>query len=139
MKQRIPSLRSRQTKYRVLSTSLEKKVGIQLGSIQEKDAKKIAEKTKDMKVVSLNKIGEIIQEIKAKRIDAAIIEDTVARGYAEKQKDLEFHVIASDSPQGSAIAFPKGSKHVADFNRVLKKMKDSGELSALVKKWFDKK
>lgn len=38
---------------------------------------------------------------------------------------------------GSAIAFPKGSSRVADFNGVLAQMKQSGEIENLVKKWFE--
>lgn len=109
------------------------KVGVQLGSIQEKEAKKF----KDVKLAPLNKTSEIIQEIKAGRIKAAIIEDTIAKGFIANNSDLEFKTIPNTEASGSAIAFPKGSKRVADFNRVLQKMKDSGELESLVKKWFE--
>lgn len=110
-----------------------KKVGVQLGSIQETAAKEM----QGVNIVSLNKIGDIIQEIKAGRIDAAIIEDTVAKGYTASNNDLEFNTIPQTESAGSAIAFPKGSALVGDFNKELKKMKDSGELDNLVKKWFD--
>lgn len=113
-----------------------KKVGVQLGSIQEGDTKKIAETVKDIQIKSLNRIPEIVQEVKAKRIDAAIVENTVAQGFIQANPDLEFNVIPTTGPSGSAIAFPKGSPRVADFNRVLAKMKQSGELDALAKKWF---
>lgn len=110
-----------------------KKVGVQLGSIQEKEAKKF----KDVKLASLNKTSEIIQEIKSGRIKAAIIEDTIAKGFIANNSDLEFKTIPNTEASGSAIAFPKGSKRVADFNRILQKIKDSGELESLVKKWFE--
>ncbi|MDX2272622.1 MAG: transporter substrate-binding domain-containing protein [Cyanobacteriota bacterium] len=114
-----------------------KKVGVQLGTIQEGDAKDIAEKDTTVQVVSLNKVGEIVQEIKAGRIDAAIIEDTVAAGFTTSNPDLEFNVIPSEGPSGSAVAFPKGSDAlVAEFNKVLAEMKESGELEKLVLKWF---
>ena len=111
-------------------------VGVQLGSIQEGDAKKIAEKVPGMKVKQLNKVPDIIQEIKSKRIDAAIVEDTVAKGFTESNPDLAFNVIPSEGPSGSAVAFPKGSALVADFNKALEKMKASGELKTLAAKWF---
>ncbi|MBL0386460.1 transporter substrate-binding domain-containing protein [Tumebacillus sp. ITR2] len=110
-----------------------KKVGVQLGSIQEGDAKKMD----GLNIVSLNKIGDIVQELKSGRIDAAIIEDTVAKGYTAANTDLEFNTITSTEPAGSAVAFPKGSALVGDFNKELKKLKDSGELDNLIKKWFD--
>jgi His/Glu/Gln/Arg/opine family amino acid ABC transporter permease subunit len=114
-----------------------KTVGVQLGTIQEQNAKKIAEKN-PMQLKQLNKVPDIIQEIKARRIDAAIVEDTVAKGFIQSNSELEFNEIASEEQSGSAIAFPKGSKLVALFNPVLAKMKDSGELDALAKQWFSK-
>ncbi len=110
-----------------------KRVGVQLGSIQEEAAQKF----KDVKLVSLNKTAEIIQEVKAGRIQAAIIEDTIAKGFIANNPDLEFNTIPNTEAAGSAIAFPKGSKRINDFNRVLKQMKESGELESLVKKWFE--
>ncbi len=110
-----------------------KEVGVQLGSTQETAAKEF----KNVKLKSLNKTSEIIQEVKAKRIEAAIIEDTIAKGFINNNPDLEFTTIPNAGEAGSAIAFPKGSPLVADFNRVLAQMKQSGEIEKLVVKWFE--
>lgn len=118
------------------STLAGKRVGVQLGSIQEGAAQELAEADPSIEVVALNKIGEMIQEIKSGRIDAAIIEDTVAAGFTASNPDLEFSVIPSDGPSGSAVAFPKGSDLVEDFNRVLAELAANGEIEALVVKWF---
>jgi ABC-type amino acid transport substrate-binding protein len=109
-----------------------KKVAVQLGSIQEEAAKEM----KGVNVVPLNKTGEIIQEVKAGRVDAAIIEDTVAKGFVEANPDLEFNTIPNTEAAGSAIAFPKGSDKTAKFTEALKGMKESGQIEELVKKWF---
>ncbi|GAB1543950.1 ABC transporter permease subunit [Scytonema sp. NUACC21] len=114
-----------------------KTVGVQLGTIQEQNAKKIAQKVPNLQLKQLNKVPEAIQEIKSKRIDAAIVEDTVAKGFAQANSDLEFNIIPSaEEETGSAIAFPKGSPLVEPFNKVLQQMKDSGELEKLATKWF---
>ena len=55
-----------------------KKVGVQLGSIQQEAVKKMA----GVQAIPLNKIPDIIQEVKSNRIAAGVIEDTVAAGYA---------------------------------------------------------
>ncbi len=115
-----------------------KKVGVQLGTIQEKNAQTIAKKVAGMQVKQLNKVPDIIQEIRAKRIDAAIVEDTVAQGFIQSNPDLEYAAIASEEQSGSAIAFPKGSKLVEPFNKVLYKMKGDNELETLAKQWFSK-
>ena len=112
-----------------------KKVGVQLGSTQEKAAKKF----KSVNLESLNKTAEIIQEVKSKRIDGAILKNTIAQGFIASNPDLEFNIIPTTEAAGSAIAFPKGSKQVDSFNRVLKEMKDSGDIERLVKKWFENK
>lgn len=116
-----------------------KKVAVQLGATQEKSAKDIAKKVEGMEVISLNKVGDIIQEIKSGRVDAAIVEDTVAKGYAQANSDLEFNVIPNEGESGSAIAFPKGSPLVAEFDKVIKELLESGEIDKLVVQWFEKK
>lgn len=109
-----------------------KRVGVQLGSTQETAAKEF----KGVTIVPLNRTGEIIQEVKSQRIDAAIIEDTIATGFIANNPDLEFNTIENTGEAGSAIAFPKGSALVTDFNRVLQQMQGSGEIERLVNKWF---
>jgi arginine/lysine/histidine transporter system substrate-binding protein len=64
-------------------------VGVQLGSIQEELANKLVEETPSIQLSPLNRINEIVQELKSGRIDAAIIEDTVAEGFLANNPDLE--------------------------------------------------
>lgn len=109
-----------------------KTVGVQLGTIQEEAANEI----EGANVMPLNRINELVQELKAGRIDAAIIEDTVAKGYVGANPDLIFTTIENEGPSGSAVAFPKDSPLVSEFDRVLQSMKDSGEIDRLVEKWF---
>ncbi|WP_071395692.1 transporter substrate-binding domain-containing protein [Bacillus tuaregi] len=113
----------------------DKKVGAQLGSIQEEKAKELAEST-GYSYESRNRIPELIQEILAGRLDAAIIEDTVAKGYLEETKDL-VGVTIEDADGGYAIAFPKGSELREAFNAELRKMIENGEVDQIIKKWFD--
>ena len=112
-------------------------VGVQLGSIQEGELKEQAETIEGITVEPRNKISELVQEIKAGRIDAAIIEDTVAKGYIQNNPDLEFATVESDEAAGSAIAFPKGSELQAEFDRVLDQMEENGTLDELVNRWFE--
>lgn len=113
-----------------------KTVGVQLGSIQEGKADEIKE-TVAITVENRNRIPELIQEIKAGRFDAAIIEDTVAKGFFENDKELVGFTISDDPEEaGSAIAFPKNSELTEKFNKELQKMKENGELQELVVKWF---
>lgn len=114
----------------------DKTVGVQLGSIQEGKAEEINE-TVAIKVENRNRIPELIQELKAGRFDAIIIEDTVAKGYLDKESDLTSFTISDDPEEaGSAIAFPKDSDLTEKFNQELKEMKENGELQELIVKWF---
>ena len=111
-----------------------KKVGVQLGSIQQEAVKKMA----GVQLAPLNKIPDIIQEVKSNRLAAGVIEDTVATGYAAANPDLEFNTIPNTEESGSAIAFPKGSTLVPEFNRILQQMKASGKIQELATKWFSR-
>lgn len=114
-----------------------KTVGVQLGSIQEGEAQEKAETISEMVVESRNKISELVQELKAGRLDAAIIEDTVAKGYIQNNPDLQFSTIPSGGESGSAIAFPKGSPIAAEFDQALTELKASGELDGMIQVWFE--
>ncbi|UVI30062.1 ABC transporter substrate-binding protein/permease [Paenibacillus spongiae] len=109
-----------------------KRVGVQLGSTQEK----VANEIKNASVLKLNRIPDLIQEIKSGRLDAAIIEDAVALDYTSAN-DLKLNMIpAAAGDEGYAIAFPKGSALTGEFNRVLEEMKSDGTLQAITDKWF---
>lgn len=114
-----------------------KTVGVQAGSIQEGKAEEIKEKV-DIKIENRNRIPELVQEMKSGRFDAAIIEDTVAKGFFEQDKEMTGFVVDDTNAEeaGSAIAFPKGSELTAEFNRVLNEMKENGEVDKLIVKWF---
>lgn len=118
-----------------------KTVGAQLGSTQEEAVKTMNQEAAKQKkpainLVTRNRVSELIQEIKANRIDAAIVEDTVAQGYTGVYPDLQFSVIENNEG-GYAIAFPKGSTLVAPFNQVLATMEKDSSLERLAKKWFE--
>ncbi|PFK45960.1 ABC transporter substrate-binding protein [Bacillus cereus] len=114
----------------------DKKVGVQTGSIQEEKAEEF-KKQINFQVEDRDRIPEIVQEIQAGRFDAAILEDTVAKNYLEKMKDLQGIEIKEDPKEvGAAIALPKNSDKTAEFNKVIKKMQENGEMDKLVKKWF---
>lgn len=113
-----------------------KKIAVQTGSIQEMYAQELAKKLQGLQIVSLNKIGEMVEEVKTGRVDAAIIEDTVAIGFIEANPQLAYKTVEETGANGSAVAFPKGSKHVEEFNQVIKKMQENGEMDKLIKKWF---
>ncbi|MDV2683241.1 transporter substrate-binding domain-containing protein [Alkalihalophilus lindianensis] len=111
-------------------------VGVQLGSIQEGEAEDLAEEI-GFEVEKRDRIPELIQELLAGRLDAILMEDTVADGYMESQSGLAQFEVPSEELAGSAIAFPKGSELREPFNEKLNEMIDSGLMDELIIKWFD--
>ncbi|WP_214872693.1 transporter substrate-binding domain-containing protein [Exiguobacterium sp. s140] len=110
-----------------------KKIGVQTASIQENIAK---EQAPDAELVSLNKIPEIVQELNTGRIDAMVIEDTVAQKYLDQDDSFYTFALKEDGEKGSAAAFKLDDELRDQFNEELNKMMESGEIDELVKKWF---
>lgn len=111
-----------------------KKIGVQLGTIQEEGVKKLSE-TMDLEMKTLDKVPSLIQELKSGRIDAVYLDKTVGEGYI-KELDLAGFDDESEGTPGMAIAFPKDSELVEEFNKVIEKMKENGELEKLEEKWL---
>lgn len=110
-----------------------KKLGVQLGSSHETLAKKWTASMPELSIISLNKGGELVQELKNGRIEAVLTDDTVAHKVATSTPGVK--VVLLDVPgEYYAIALPKGSALVAPINEVLKAMK--GEITTLESKWF---
>lgn len=110
-----------------------KKVGVALASVQEKRAKKIP----GIIIETRTNNSDLIEEIKIGRLDAALLESTVAPGFVAQNPQLEYHIVPNLAPLGYAIAFPKGSPLRDRFNSVLTQMKQRGEIEQLAKKWLN--
>ncbi|MBD2860402.1 ABC transporter substrate-binding protein/permease [Paenibacillus oceani] len=113
-----------------------KLIGTQLGSVQDQYAQTIP----GIQLKKLNKIADLIQELNSRRMDAAIVEDAVAIEMVRANPNLVLNFLpVSEQDNGYAIAFPKQSELVDDFNRILREMKESGQLQQLTDKWFEEK
>jgi len=109
------------------------KIGAQLGTPNETMAQKWTETVPGLSVISLNKGGDLVQELKNGRIQAAIMGDNIAYRIAKSTPGLK--VIAIDTPSKDiAIAFPKGSSLVGPVNDALKNMK--GDIEQITQKWI---
>lgn len=111
----------------------DKKVGAQLGSTNEGLAHKLAKEKQGLSVVSLGKIGELVQELKNGRIQAIVVEDTIAHKIAASTPGLKT-VVLEVGEEPAAIVFPKGSPLVEPTNKALKEMK--GDIEKMEAKWF---
>ncbi len=108
-------------------------IGAQEGTIQ---AEAVAE-LDDTTLVTMAKVGELIQGLKAGTLAAIVVERNVAEKYIASNPDLLLGDTVPTETAGSAIAFPKGSPYTEQFDAVLQEMKDNGEIKALIQQWFD--
>lgn len=112
-----------------------KRVGVQLGTIQEDGANKIKEETVDFELKAVDNANILIQELLSNRIDVAYMDKTVALGYIAEQDLVGFDDPTSSSP-GMAVAFPKGSDLIDEVNAAIEKAEESGKLQELKDKWL---
>lgn len=115
-----------------------KKVGTQLGSSLEQVAQTLAENTAGMQVKSLNRVGEIVQELKNGRIDAILIEESVAKQIATQSKKGLKVVVLDLEGEAPAVVFPKGSDLVQPVNKAISELEEEGVISKLAQKWLDR-
>ena len=109
-----------------------KKIGVQLGTIQEIEARAI----KGATVVPNESTVNIILDLKAGKIDAIILEKAVATEYMKKNPEME---IFDEKPAsiGMAMAIDKGKNPelIKQINAELKKMRENGKYDELIKKY----
>lgn len=82
---------------------------------------------------------QIIEEIKAGRIDVFVAEKIITESILEVNDTLSSVGFESslDDVSGNAIAFSKDSEYVESFNNALQTLKDNGTLDELIEKWFN--
>lgn len=112
-----------------------KKLGVQLGTIQEDGANKIKKDTVDFEIKAVDSANVLIQELLSNRIDVAYMDKAVAEGFIAEQNLVGFDDTTSSSP-GMAVAFPKGSELTEKVNEVLKEAEENGKLQELKDKWL---
>lgn len=110
-----------------------KKIGVQLGSSHETMAKKWETQYPTLSIVSLNKIGDLVQELKNGRIDGVLIGDTEANKIAALTIGIKA-VPLDVQGESFVIAFPKGSALVSPTNEALKTLKP--DIKQIEQKWM---
>ncbi|GEL77536.1 transporter substrate-binding domain-containing protein [Tenuibacillus multivorans] len=110
-----------------------KKVGVQLGTIQQEGAETLQEDY-DFELQPMDEATYLIQELKTGRIDVAYMDKTVAEGFIEEQDLAGFDDPTTSSP-GMAVAFPKDSELEGDVSAVIDQFLEDGTIAELEAKW----
>lgn len=108
-----------------------KKVGVQLSSIQENIAK---EQIPDPQIISLSKLSNIVMDLKNGNIDAAIVETPVAKGYVDLFPELAIaDVEIFEETGGSAVAIKKGNQSLVDaVNKTIQRVESEGLMDKFI-------
>lgn len=113
-------------------------LGAQTGSIQETLALSLKDAGTITEVQSMNRIPELVEEMKSGRIDAIIIENMIVPNYLEKNENfVMYDIFSEEAEKGSAIALKQGSELTAQINEVIAQMKENGEMDKLAETWFN--
>ncbi|AQR97872.1 ABC transporter substrate-binding protein [Clostridium saccharoperbutylacetonicum] len=107
-----------------------KKIGVQKGSIQEGIAKDNFDADK---IKSLDKVPDLILDLKNKKVDAVLVESTVADITVQKNPGIAIasNLEVKDPDGGCAVAMKKGSDLKAEVNKTLKKLQDENKIKQL--------
>ncbi len=110
-----------------------KKIGVQLGTVQEMAAKKIEGVT----VVPAEEMVSAILYLKSGKVDAVLTDSSIGYGYLKKNEDLKDFLSEPDGSEGFSLAFDKGkhSELIKKINQALQDMKKDGSYDKLLKKY----
>ena len=109
----------------------DKKLGVQLGSIQEE----IGAEIKGAKLSSLPLVTALIQELKTNKVNALILEKPVAAAYAKANPELMVveGIEMIDDAGGSAVAIGKNNLNLQKkINEILAKVKEENLLETWI-------
>lgn len=110
-----------------------KKIGVQLGTLQENTAKAI----KNAQVQSNKDLNMAVLALKNNKIDAIIADQDTAKGFLAENPELVSFYQETDGGEGFSFAFDK-NKHkeiIEIFNKGIDKTKADGFYDSLIKKY----
>lgn len=110
-----------------------KKIGVQLGTLQENTAKAI----KNAQVQSNKDLNMAVLALKNNKIDAIIADQDTAKGFLAENPELVSFYQETDGGEGFSFAFDKNKhKEILEiFNKGIDKTKADGFYDSLIKKY----
>ncbi len=111
-------------------------LGVQMGTIYESELKKIQEINTKLKIHSLNKVPDLLQDLWLKRISGIVVGDIEAKTLVRKYPQLTC-VDSKQSITAYAIAFPKNSSLKATINKALKDFMNTKKFEKIRSHYFN--
>lgn len=110
-------------------------LGVQLGTFHEKTLQEIAQDVPNIRILSLNRVGVLVQELRSGRVSGVLSGHAIAKAYAEANPDLTYELFSGHTSK-SAIVLKKNSPLTAEINQALDQLHQNGKLQELHQKWF---
>ncbi|VEB37141.1 substrate-binding periplasmic protein [Legionella cherrii] len=110
-----------------------KKIAVQLGSTMEIWLK---QNVPNANLLVMDNNNQTIAALKASHADLVLLDGVQGAVFSQKNPGLSFAVIAQ-SDDGYGLALKKNSELTQKINQVLHEIEQTGELSALKKKWLE--
>lgn len=110
-----------------------KKIGVQLGTLQENTAKAI----KNAQVQSNKDLNIAVLALKNNKIDAIVADQDTAKGFLAENPELVSFYQETDGGEGFSFAFDKNKQKelVKTFNKGIDETKTNGFYNTLIKKY----
>lgn len=110
-----------------------KKVGVQLGTVQEMAVQKIP----GVKITANSETYSVVMALKSGKIDALCFDDLVGAEYLKKNSDLVAFFNEPDGSEGFSIAFDKNKQTnlIKKINQALKDIKKDGSYDKILEKY----
>jgi len=117
--------------YTTIDSLAGKKVGAQLGAIQEGI---VTDQMPQSELRALSKLPDLVLDLKSGNVEALVVEEPVANAYIAANPELVLADIQLEQDEaGSAIAMPKGSAALVEaVNATLKRLADEGKIDQFV-------
>lgn len=129
--QSILVLDSNKDIYTSLGSLANKKIGVQMGTIQVNIAEKQIE---NANITELAKVGQLVTELKSGKVDALIVEKPVAETILSTNSDLFLTNIPVEYDDGgAAIAVKEGSSDLlVEVNSIIEELISNGKIDEFV-------
>jgi polar amino acid transport system substrate-binding protein len=111
-----------------------KKIICQLGTNGHE--KKIMEKAPNAEIQFVDTLPQGVEALKADHVNFVFMDESAAKNFCVKNKDLQYIVVAEYDIGGYAIALKKGSPLVARMNKAIRELKKEGVIDDLKKRYI---
>ncbi|MFC5407278.1 ABC transporter substrate-binding protein/permease [Cohnella soli] len=116
-------------RFNTMDTLEGEEIGAQKGSVQEEIARSIPGAV----ITSLDRIPDLVLQLQTKRVNAVILEDTVAIGYLQDSALALAAATPDDAPVQAAIGIRKGNKELlAQVNATIARLQSENRIAEMV-------